>query len=146
MVREIKFRGFGVRSKEWVEGDLIHGVDHKEGKLYILPRVKNLAYVKDCDPLDGVEVVPESVGQFIGKNDKLNVEIFEGDIYEKTIQIKNYDDLDAVNPRHYRTPQYENKRIVDAVSFHYGFLNQLNGIEIKVIGNTYQNPELLTTT
>jgi hypothetical protein len=79
MSREIKFRGRCIKSKELVYGDLIHGVGSKAGNLYILPNKINLAYVKHCDPLDGVKVIPETVGQFTGLNDSKNKEIYEGD-------------------------------------------------------------------
>lgn|SRR5574343_1442562 len=85
--RKISFRGKCLKSNEWVYGDLIHGVGTKNGNMYILPRMVNLAYVKHCDPLDGVRVVPETIGQYTGIDDIVikyvgndNTEIYEGDL------------------------------------------------------------------
>ncbi len=79
-MRQIIFRGKCVESGEWVEGDVIHGVNLKKDKMYILPLVKNLAYVKHCDPIDGVEILHETVSQFTGMVDKNKKQIFENDI------------------------------------------------------------------
>ena len=68
-MREILFRGKRVDNAEWVEGDLIHGVRHKKGNIYILPITDNLAKY-NCDPLDGCKVIPETIGQFTGLTDK----------------------------------------------------------------------------
>ena len=78
--RPFLFRAKRADNGEFVEGDLIHGVSVKKGKMYILPIVSNLAYLKGCDPLDGYEVTPETVTQFTGVTDKNGTKIFEGDV------------------------------------------------------------------
>ena len=78
--RHFLFRAKRTDNGEFVEGDLIHGVSVKKGKMYILPIVSNLAYLKGCDTLDGYEVTPETVTQFTGVTDKNGIKVFEGDV------------------------------------------------------------------
>ncbi len=91
-MREILFRGQRVTNKDFVYGDFIHGVGWKKGQSYILPVVHNLASLTGCDPIDGFEVIPETVSQLLFTNgqgqffdgDNIRYIIKEdGDIYKK---------------------------------------------------------------
>lgn len=90
-MRQILFRGKCKQSKEWVYGDLIHGVGAKNGRIYILPNKMNLANVKHCDPLDGVEIEVETIGQFSGILDKNGEKAFEGDIVKIPLSFCSYE-------------------------------------------------------
>ena len=127
-MREIEFRGKDIISGELVYGDIIHGVGDKCGKVFILPVRVNLAYVKNCDPLDGVEVDPETVGQFTGLLDKNGKKIFEGDIIEEGVVY--FDD--------------EYLGFFVKGDFVEGEHKPLYDIPLpEIIGNVHDNPELL---
>lgn len=132
MNREIKFRGKCQISGDLVFGDLIHGVGAKSNNVYILPNRINLAVIKHCDPLDGVKVNPETVGQYTGLKDKNGVEIYEGDI----MQHANPFDIPFVVYYDTETASFE---------FNNGSTSYvISDQSFTVIGNIHENPELLT--
>ena len=145
-MREIKFRGQDGISKQFVFGDLIHGVAYKAGNTYILPPVGNLAYVPNCDPLDGVRVKPDTVGQYTGVTDKNGKEIYEGDV---ALYIKHSFDEESENMDEVFTD------VIGAVVFEYGcFQHEKSRFgwegersilldDCEIIGNIHENPELL---
>lgn len=129
IMREIMFRGKRVDNGKWVFGDLIHGVNAKLGKFYILPVECGVTSLKDCDPLDGYNVDPATVGQFTGLLDSADVKIFDGDFVEDIA-------LGGAGMVYWHP---------DSASFYYGMggTSLVHNKELVVIGNIHDNPELM---
>lgn len=130
-MREILFKAKTCNGK-WVQGLLTH----KDNKWYISN--------KEGIPF-AFEVIPETIGQYTGLKDKNGKEIYEGDIvkfdeykYEKLVQsiiseIKWCEELCSLS------------LVVSEQQGTRGTLSHLLDYnkEVKVIGNIFDNPELL---
>lgn len=147
-MREIKFRGKNLNTKEWVYGDLLQWND---GEIAIGVHGQ---FIDDGyhfnENYDKTPYVDETtVGQYTGLKDKNVKEIYEGDL------------IKAPSGRIYAvifsTWKYEEKReffkVIDIYE-HTGWCISLDGVnpcglldsevcQGSVIGSVYDNPELL---
>lgn len=125
MNREIIFRGKRLDNDEWLYGDLMHD---NQGGCYIYPLDAENLYTEN-------KVATDTVGQFSGLVDKNGVKIFEGDwVLLEGVGIFNV---------RYSTSMcqfglYGKRGFVDA-------LKELQEDRYVVVGNVYDNPELLAT-
>ena len=119
MNREIKFRGLSLETGEWVYGDLV-----------IYRNCGNVHFI------NGIAVDEDTTCQYIGINDPNDVEIYGRDIVMLDNALNKY----VVNwdneKLHYFL--WSTKNIDDEVYFGDFVLSDL-----EVIGNIYDNPELL---
>ena len=121
-MREILFRGKRIDKNEWVEGDLIH----LPNGIAIL--ANGYAYV-----------IPETVGQYTGLKDKKGKMIFEGDILIDKYSNEKFGFVGVVKYN-------ENLTKFQIVSDKYPNYDVGVGSRrdsIKILGNAYDNPELL---
>ena len=132
-MREILFRGKRVDNGEWVEGYFC--ADAIE-QLYGCNTGMD-GFIRRFNPeihkSNMFEVDRETVGQFTGLTDRNGVKIFEGDI------VKYFDDwIGKVG--------YDSYSALFAVSFvdgDYDYFGSVACGDCEVIGNIYDNPELL---
>lgn len=122
-MRENLFRGKG--DKKYNEGDWYYGVPFQDSK-----------YVQICTNISKRTVLPNTISEFIGRYDKNGKRIFEGDIVKGRLF---YED----SARHF-VVKYSNCNasyyFVGADKRTYSASNILN---IEVLGNIWDNPELL---
>ena len=136
-MRQIKFRAQEIASNKWLYGDLRH---HKDD-----------VCIFEQGGTKGEQVKRETVGQFTGLTDELDREVYEGDIikldgspemgarvvvfYEESFNIatrKEYDYLQR--GAHPYLNDYAKMDCLNTWS---------NSGLVRVIGNIYDNPELL---
>ena len=129
-MREILFRGKNFDGN-WVEGDLVQGKDYGgERMCYIMKSVTCLIF----DDYSYDEVDPETVSEFTGLRDKNGKRIFEGDIIKARPFLPPFEVV------------YENVELKIRNKYGNILLPQQEAIiwtEAQVIGNKWDNPELL---
>lgn len=129
-MREYKFRGKSIKTKEWVYG---YYWTNQNGNYFIRQTID----LNGCFTIADIEVIPETVGQYTGLKDKNGKEIYEGDIVinrEEEVIGKitwNKEEASFYFFMLYEDGYYEEEKLIDWIS------------ELEVVGNIYDNPELL---
>jgi len=132
-MKKIKFRGKSKETNEWVCGQLLY----LDNQPFI---VGNL--VEANDEYTAVEwwqpVHPNSVGQFTGLKDLCGEEIYENDI----LNFVDYD-YDGSEVPCRGEVIFENGGYHLTKSYATNELYEYEGEDLDIIGNIYDNPELL---
>jgi len=136
-MREILFRGKRIDNGEWVEGYYYKAKYYRTDEE--LCDYITIPYIEQCNlPNSHYIINPSTVGQYTGLKDKNGTKIFEGDI------------VDVLYDVNYIGVATERIGVFEVV--HNGcFMGQKGGVryhfipsdECTVIGNIYDNPELL---
>lgn len=126
-MRDIEFRGKQTDNGEWV-----YGVPTKDGRGEMV-MVENIFECEEynCRGANCLYVDENTVGQYTGLKDKNGTKIFEGDI----VLLKGYDEP-------YQVVFDESCFQVYGNSICY-VMDNFYDHDIEVIGNIYDNPELL---
>ena len=136
-MRTIKFRGKCLNNGEWVYGDLLqivsgfviyHGSHTDCTLIKDRPNLAVELYMDEVSP-----VHPDTVGQFTGLCDADGKEIYEGDIFQVKAYEPKYEVYFANGVYEYRQIGSPNRPFP---------LRRIN-FDSYVIGNVYDNPELL---
>jgi uncharacterized phage protein (TIGR01671 family) len=135
MQREIKFRGKRVDNGEWVHGNyFIDERDIEDGFIWReIPQIQQ----RYGDHYQYFDIINDTIGQYTGLKDKNGKEIYEGDIcncreYECFGKIEWNED----NAGFYFYVVVEGGGFDEECLYEYAD-------ELEVIGNIYDNPELL---
>lgn len=117
-MRTIKFRAQDIASNKWLYGDLRH---HKDD-----------VCIFEQGGTKGEQVKRDTIGQFVGLKDKNGTEIYEGDIFRLNDHHIRY----VVE---YEEGVFHGKQI--GSSSYVGLPYWLK--DVVIVGNKYDNPELL---
>ena len=133
-MREYKFRGKEIDTGKWVYGYYFKDFN---GKSYI---INTLQEIENADISNvWIEVLEETEGQYTGLKDKNGKEIYEGDIVSFNLKSDSEGQPNITGYIEYQTT-FSGYRIM---SFKGSFALDYNIKDIEVIGNIYDNPNLL---
>ena len=138
-MREILFKAKRLDNEEWVEGSLV--VIHEEDYRIATKADVEWSYT-DRDNYDGVMtcVVPKTICQYTGLTDKNGNKIWENDVVRKS-------DTNALGWGRVRNCKISFDKLgYWLLTTQYGdgyWLGEFNAEQLEVIGNIFDNPELM---
>lgn len=136
MNREVLFRGKRKDNGKWVYGDLIHRQIWASA----------LTIIRESDDgfdnYEEYEVIPETVGEYTGLQDSKGNKIFESDILQQEFNVFKKKFNGEISVVKYKQGWYYSETLPKN-----GAVTVFNSItafdNMKIIGNVYDNPELL---
>lgn len=125
-MREYKFRGKTLDGNEWCYG-------------YLVVKPDKQTLIEQCDELRRVSpqyvVDPDTVGMYTGHSDVMGTDMYEGDI------VTGYFDEDEW-PAVVEWDEVSARFVLRGQNSFIPF-DEMGGLEIMLLGNIYDNPDLL---
>lgn len=148
MKHKMLFRGKSKGTNEWVYGSYLFGSNYfNEHVAYIYPenvRIDSRGYTDDHS---GYKVDPDTVGEYMGFKDVEGTMIFEGDILggDEEIYSCSYVSATGTGNGYFNDLHWTNKdyRFVAEMIPSSLTLVSMYSKKFKIIGNIYDNPQLL---
>ena len=128
------------KEKWWVEGAIFEGKENS----YIITNVKVTDEWEDSEigaDVIGYLVAPETICQDTGLTDKNGRKIFEGDIVRYTDEVIGKEKVDEI--KYNETHAAFCRLHKSEMGLQYLFIDEAIANKIEVIGNTFDNPELI---
>lgn len=133
-MREILFTGKRVDNGEWVEGFYVFVPEHYK------PEMSRKSYIVSINNGFFFEVIPETVGQYIGMTDKNGKKIFKGSIIECNV----FGAMATGKHKKYLVVFYNGTYFAQWSIGERKFSAYMNETWARnVVGNKWDNPELL---
>ena len=132
MKREILFRGFNNKHKEWRYG---YYFVNRDQHFIVEDKIETNPLLSEED----FAVIPDTIGQYTGLKDKNGKKIFERDI----IKLKDFDVFDEEYKEIKGVVEYSVDRFIIVAGKIECDLSVYYDTKCKIIGNTTDTPELM---
>lgn len=123
--REILFRGREILGGPWHEG------------FYLRDGARAWILSEGIMDLNATQILPETIGQYTGLDDKNGVKVFEGDV----VRVQAYfEDIEVKFESSSFCAYRKNKGLKENIIV---FLSDIHPSRLEVIGNIHDNPNIL---
>ena len=138
---EIIFKGKRKDNREWIEGSLITSIN----RAWISSEKTDSQRLRSISNTDAIwraiEIIPDTICRFTGRYDKNRKKIWENDIFQYTDEtMVTQKDLIEYNETH---ASFVRLRNTEKLGLRYLWIDEATCNHGEVIGNIFDNPELL---
>lgn len=154
MNREIKFRGQRTDTKEWIFGYIAEFINYLDGDgklgIQVIKQVPSgFDRMMPAWETELIEVIQETIGQYTGLHDKNGKEIYEGDVTRaedgEIFTVKYGEHATSEWNDNWELGFYVESTSEEEISraIRTDIIFWVKYRALEVIGNIYENPELL---